>query len=62
MKETKALFAGEMSGHIFFADEYFEMKKQALEINKWAKNVYVKVPVVNSKGMFMGRIIKELND
>ena len=44
-----------------FADEYAEMKKQAIEINTWAKNVYVKVPVANSKGKFMGRIIKELN-
>ena len=45
-----------------FADEYTEMKKQATEINRWAKNVYVKVPVTNSKGKFMGRIIKELNN
>jgi len=44
-----------------FADEYQEMKKQAIEINTWANNVYVKVPVVNSKGKFMGRIIRELN-
>jgi transaldolase len=44
-----------------FADEYVEMKKQAIQINTWAKNVYVKIPVVNSKGKFMGRIIKELN-
>ena len=44
-----------------FADEYMEMKKQAIQINTWAKNVYVKVPVANSKGKFMGRIIKELN-
>ena len=44
-----------------FADEYKEMKKQALEINNWGKNVYVKIPVVNSKGKFMGKIIKELN-
>ena len=44
-----------------FADEYAEMKKQAIQINTWAKNVYVKVPVANSKGKFMGRIIKELN-
>ena len=44
-----------------FADEYIMMKKQAVEINTWAKNVYVKVPVINSKGKFMGRIIKELN-
>ena len=44
-----------------FADEYQEMKKQAIEINNWANNVYVKVPVANSKGKFMGRIIRELN-
>ena len=44
-----------------FGDDYREMKKQAIEINAWAKNVYVKVPVSNSKGKFMGRIIKELN-
>jgi|TARA_B110000037_G_scaffold195675_1_gene232252 transaldolase len=44
-----------------FADEYKEIKKQALQINTWGKNVYVKVPVTNSKGIFMGKIIKELN-
>ncbi len=44
-----------------FADEYVEMKKQAIKINSWAKNVFVKVPIVNSKGKFMGKIIKELN-
>jgi len=45
-----------------FGDEYSEMKKQAIQINKWAKNVYVKVPIVNSKGKFMGKIITELNN
>ncbi len=45
-----------------FADEYEEMKIQAMKINSWGKNVYVKVPVANSKGIFMGRIIKELNN
>ena len=45
-----------------FADEYNEMKTQAIKINTWAKNVYVKVPVVNSKGKFMGKIIRELNN
>ena len=38
------------------------MKKQAAQINTWGKNVYVKIPVANSKGKFMGRIIKELNN
>ena len=45
-----------------FADNYAEMRKQALQINTWGKNVYVKVPVANSKGKFMGQIIKELNN
>ena len=45
-----------------FADEYKGMKKQALQINTWGKNVYVKIPVINSKGFFMGKIIKELNN
>ena len=45
-----------------FADEYTSMKKQALQINTWGKNVYVKIPVTNSKGVFMGKIIKELNN
>ena len=45
-----------------FADDHFGMKKQALKINSWGKNVYVKIPVVNSKGVFMGKIIKELNN
>ena len=45
-----------------FGDNYIQMKKQALEINKWGKNVYVKIPVLNSKGIFMGKIINELNN
>jgi transaldolase len=44
-----------------FADEYSQMINQGVKINNWAKNVYVKIPVVNSKGQFMGRVIKELN-
>ncbi len=45
-----------------FADEYSEMKKQAFQINSWGKNVYVKIPIVNSKGAFTGKVIKELNN
>ena len=44
-----------------FGDNYKSMFEQALKINKWGKNVYVKIPVVNSKGLFTGKIIKELN-
>ena len=45
-----------------FADNYKDMKNQALQINAWGKNVYVKIPVVNSKGFFSRKIIKELNN
>ena len=45
-----------------FADDFQNMKKQALKINTWGKNVYVKVPVTNSKGKFMGKIIKDLHN
>ena len=45
-----------------FADEYNYMKEQAHKINTWGKNVYVKVPVVNSKNRFTGNVIKELNN
>ena len=45
-----------------FADEYYQIKMQALKLNSIAKNVFVKIPVVNSKGKFMGPIINELNN
>ena len=44
-----------------FADNSKSMIKQGIQINKWGKNVYVKVPVVNSKNKFSGQAIKELN-
>jgi len=44
-----------------FADNVNEMIDQGNEISKWGKNVYVKVPVVNSKGIFMGKVISSLN-
>ena len=45
-----------------FADDQKSMIEQGKKINTWGKNVYVKVPVVNSKSKFMGSVIKELND
>jgi transaldolase len=45
-----------------FADNPKEMLKQAYKINTWGKNVYVKIPVVNSRGIFTGPVIKELSD
>ena len=45
-----------------FADDEKEMIRQGHIINKLGKNVYVKVPVLNSKGKFMGKVIKTLNN
>ena len=44
-----------------FGDDYKSMKIQALNIKNWGKNIYVKIPVENSKGQFMGKLIQELN-
>ena len=44
-----------------FADDQLSMIEQGIKINSWGKNVYVKVPVVNSKNEFTGKVIKELN-
>jgi transaldolase len=44
------------------ADNQKSMINQGKKINSWGKNVYVKVPVINSKGEFMGNVINELNN
>ena len=44
-----------------FSDNFKDAVIQANTINSWGKNVYVKIPVINSKNIFMGRIIRELN-
>ena len=45
-----------------FADDEKNMISQGKRITKWGKNVYVKVPVCNSKGKFMGKVIQKLNN
>ena len=45
-----------------FADDYKNILKQALKIKSWGRNVYVKIPVENSKGNFMGKVINELSN
>ena len=44
------------------ADKFKEIEKQAYEIKSWGNNVYVKIPIINSKGNFSGKIIKRLSD
>ena len=45
-----------------FADTTDQMLRQANIINSWGKNIYVKIPVVNSKGLFSGTVINKLSN
>ncbi len=45
-----------------FSDDISEMYKQAKIINSWGKNVYVKIPITNSKGKSCNNIIKKLSN
>ena len=44
-----------------FADDKKNMIVQGNKISEWGRNIYVKIPVTNSKGKFMGKVIKNLN-
>lgn len=43
-----------------FSDDFVEMKRQALKIASWGDNVYVKIPVSNTKGIPSFYLIQEL--
>jgi transaldolase len=43
-----------------FSDDFSEMKRQALKINGWAKNVYVKIPITNTHGESALPLVREL--
>ena len=44
-----------------FGDTPKQMLEQAKIINSWGQNVYVKIPVVNSRGFFSGKVINTLS-
>lgn len=43
-----------------FSDDFQEMKAQALEISSWGNNVYVKIPISNTKGELSLELVKDL--
>lgn len=45
-----------------FSDDLIEMEKQALEISSWGKNVYVKIPITNTKSELTYNIISNLSE
>ncbi len=44
-----------------FSDDFPEMKRQALKIAAWGKNVYVKIPITNSRRETSIPLIRELS-
>ena len=45
-----------------FADDSKNIEEQALKIKDWGKHVFVKIPVTNSRGLFLGKVIQKLNN
>jgi transaldolase len=45
-----------------FSDDFEEMERQALQISSWGENVYVKIPVTNTKGEPSGAVVRRLAD
>ena len=45
-----------------FADDSKNIEEQALKIKDWGKQVFVKIPVTNSRGLFLGKVIQKLNN
>ncbi len=43
-----------------FSDEFEEMERQALEISSWGDNVYVKIPITNTRGQWSGDLVRRL--
>jgi transaldolase len=45
-----------------FADDANEMRRQALKISRWGRNVYVKIPVSTTSGESMAPLVRELSE
>ena len=59
-RETLSIIGGRPVSFEVFSDDFDEMERQALEIASWGDNVYVKIPVTNTRGHSSGPLIKRL--
>lgn len=60
--EMLQVIGGRPVSYEVFSDDFAEMEKQAREIASWGANVYVKIPVTNTKREFAGPLIRRLAD
>ena len=61
-KDLLKIVTGKPISFEIFADDFLNMEKQANEIASWGKNVFVKIPVTNTKGESCAKLIKKLSD
>lgn len=59
-REVLASIADRPISFEVFADRFDEMEQQALEIASWADNVYVKIPVTNTRGQSSAPLVRRL--
>ena len=59
-REVLGIIGGRPVSFEVFSDDFAEMEKQAREIASWGANVYVKIPVTNTKREFAGPLIRRL--
>lgn len=45
-----------------FSDDFIEMERQALEISSWGNNVYVKIPITNTRNESCYGLVKKLSN
>lgn len=61
-KEVLGIIGGRPISYEVFADDFSEMERQAKKIAAWGDNVYVKIPVTNTKGESAVPTVKKLAD
>jgi transaldolase len=61
-KELLAKTQGKPISFEVFADDEEGMFQQGMALASWGSNVYVKVPITNTKGTFSGTVIERLTD
>ncbi len=60
-REALALVRDRPISFEVFSDDFDEMEQQAFEIASWADNVFVKIPVTNTRGEFSGQLLRRLS-
>lgn len=60
-REMLAIIGGRPVSFEVFSDAFEDMERQACEIASWGENVYVKIPVTNTRGQSAGPLITKLS-